>query len=383
VGLRGAPFFALTVLLLVASFALVVAFWPRLAGTGPLGVLRRGGALLGVCASVMLVSATVLNDEYAFYADWTDLRTALAGDPPAGQVQERGGASSGRPTGSPDGQAGDRGPAQPIVPSARRSFFTVTGARSGISAQVLVVVPPSYTDPGSAGRRYPVVEALHGLPGGPQAWLTPGLDIVPALDGESGAQRVSDVVLVAPTIDVPKGRDTECVNGAPTDPAVETWLSQDVPDWLAQHFRVATGPSSWSTIGISVGAYCAAEIAMLHPDRFGGAIVLGGYFRPAFTGWRPFPPTDPRLRRYDLVDLARTSPPPVAMWVETSPADPVSFPSSSAFLAAVHAPTAVRADVLAHAGHRASVWQMLEPAALDWLASVLPGFAPRSGSGQP
>jgi hypothetical protein len=36
----------------------------------------------------------------------------------------------------------------------------------------------------------------------------------------------------------------------------------------------------------------------------------------------------------------------------------------------------VRATILAHAGHRLSVWRALLGPALDWLGATVPGFAP-------
>ena len=81
-------------------------------------------------------------------------------------------------------------------------------------------------------------------------------------------------------------------------------------------------------------------------------------------------------RRYDLVALGRRRPPPVAIWLETSHADSVSYSSSAAFLKATRSPLAVKAVVLQHAGHRMSLWQSLLPSSLVWLGHSVPGFAP-------
>ena len=115
---------------------------------------------------------------------------------------------------------------------------------------------------------------------------------------------------------------------------------------------------------------------MLHPQQYGGAIVMGGYFRAAFTGPPPFPAGSPQAQRYDLVALAKNAPPAVALWVETSHADSVSYRSSSKMLAAAKAPLSVTAVVLTHAGHRLGVWRDLTPQALAWLGRTLPGFSP-------
>jgi pimeloyl-ACP methyl ester carboxylesterase len=158
---------------------------------------------------------------------------------------------------------------------------------------------------------------------------------------------------------------------------LETWLTQDVPNWLAAHFRVRTQRESWATMGFSTGGWCAAMATMLHPAQYGAAVVLGGYFRPSFSPtYEAYPPTSPLARRYDLVSLASHSPPPVALWLETSHADPLSYGTTAKLLRAVHSPLSVHAVVLQHAGHRVSLWRPLVPKALAWLGSQLPGFAP-------
>jgi hypothetical protein len=102
---------------------------------------------------------------------------------------------------------------------------------------------------------------------------------------------------------------------------------------------------------------------------------MGGYFRPEFTDtYQPFVSDSALARRYDLIALARNHPPPVALWLETSRSDPLSYPSSSQLLAAARAPLSVRAVVLLHAGHRFSVWTPLLPKALRWLGAYIAGF---------
>jgi hypothetical protein len=119
---------------------------------------------------------------------------------------------------------------------------------------------------------------------------------------------------------------------------------------------------------------------MLHPDRFAAAIVMGGYFSPEFSAnYQPFPAQSSQARRYDLISLARNHPPSVALWVETSHSDHISYPSTSRLLAAAKAPLSVQALVLNHAGHRLSVWIAELPQATAWLGQTLSGFAPVAG----
>jgi hypothetical protein len=80
--------------------------------------------------------------------------------------------------------------------------------------------------------------------------------------------------------------------------------------------------------------------------------------------------------RYNLVRLAAQHAPPVAIWLQTSHGDSLSYGSSEAFLANIRAPLSVNATVLRRAGHRISVWQAQLPAAVTWLGRSIQGFTP-------
>lgn len=382
--LTGSAFLALVMVLTVLAFVAVLWQWPRLAGGHWTAWFGRLGMLLGVNALVLLVAATSLNDTYQFYADWTDLFGVVTGTHMTtahGGTTPQAALGPGRPV--ERRSARSRPPALPPLPPGagpadRVLRYTVTGASSGIRGQVLVELPPAYFDRRQATRTFPVLEALHGFPGEPAQW-TDTMPLSADLTAGAMAGRNSEAIVVAPATAVPATVDTECVNGPPGTPQIETWLAQDVPTWVRHTFRVRTDRTSWATIGLSAGGYCAAMVTMLHPDHFSAAIVLGGYFRPIFGHqYRPFTSASPLGRRYDLVRLARSRPPPVALWVETSHSDHVSFPSSQQVLTLARAPLSVQAVVLSHAGHRMSLWQALLPRSVAWIGASVPGFRPLS-----
>jgi enterochelin esterase-like enzyme len=372
--LTGPWFFVLLLAVTAMAFVALIVAWARWAGPGRSAAATRVALLAGVNALVLLTAAVGLNNQYLFYADWTDVGGAvgLTENPAPGRAHIGGDARA---------AAADRFttrgltanlPSLPpqIAPGARLARFRVPGRISGIQADVVVFLPTGYTEPAQSRRRYPVVEGFPGYPGGP---LNPSQGVAAAVT----AHRLADPIILAPVIQVPTGRDTECVNGSPADPQVETWLTRDLPDWAAHTLRVRTDRASWATVGWSVGGWCAAMAAMLHPDQYGAAIVLGGYFQPLFgQGYRPFGPNSAQGRRYDLVSLAAGHPPAVALWVQTSRADPLSYPSSSQLLARARAPLSIQSLVLADAGHRISVWKPLLSQAFAWLGSTVPGFAP-------
>ncbi len=387
--LTGQPFLLLVGAATAAAFVGVVLVWPRLAARGVARIAGRAGLLAAVNLLVLLTASTQLNAQYLFFADWTDLQGALAGAPPVSSVVLPAGA--GVPVGavgplpadrSPSGQAAAVAPVLPPLPPGRMNSdgvmsFMVAGAASGLTGKIMVQVPPGYTDPGQSSTRYPVLETFQGYPSSPAQWIgTMHLGAVMAR--AVAGHRMRSALIVSPQLEFPAGKDTECVNGRVGAPQVETWLTQDVPAWVSRTFRVAADRGSWATIGLSSGGWCAAMTAMLHPVQYGAAVVMGGYFRPDFSGVAGAWSSGGAAARYDLIALARRAPPPVALWVQTSRSDPVSYGSTAALLGTVRPPLAVTSTVLDHAGHRTSIWQGLLPGSLAWLGATATGFAPQA-----
>jgi enterochelin esterase-like enzyme len=379
--LTGAVFPSALVVITVTAFFAVVAWWPSVAHRGPGRVLARMGMLLSVNFLVLLSAATLLNAQYLFYADWSDLKGAFTAPPTVTALSEGGEAGRAART-KVRGEAAHLTSGSPTLPKGTKAksgviSYKVKGPASGVTGSVVVELPAGYSDPAKAHTRYPVIEAFQGYPGTAETW-TERMDIGGAIAARVAAGRMRPAMVVIPQIQIPLGVDTECVNGGRGTPQVETWLAKDVPNWVAKNFRVATDRQSWTSIGLSVGGYCAAMVATLHPAQYASAIVLGGYFRPEFGAfYQPYRPGSALAKRYDLVALAKRDAIPVAIWLETSHSDPVSYASSAAFMKASKAPMAVDATVLQHAGHRLSLWKGLLPQALNWLGANVPGFSPR------
>lgn len=375
--LTGMPFLALVFLLTVAGFVLLVARWSSLSGAGAGRVAGRVALLLAVNFLVLLTAASALNAKYLFFASWTDLRGALTGTVTKTSLDKGTVAEASRRRAP--GVAAVAVAHPPPLPRGRVSStgvatFQVRGRASGIVGTVVVQLPSGYFDPANASRTYPVLEAISGYPGSPYQW-TSVMHLGSAIASQVALGHMRPTLIVQPQSWIPPGVDTECVDGRPGYPQVEKWLTVDVPNWVAHTFRVASTRSSWATIGLSAGGWCAAMATILHPAQYGAAVVMGGYFRPELSPfYEPYPPGSPLAARYDLVAVARRAPPPVAVWLETSHLDAVSYRSSTAFVRAARPPLAIHAVVLQNAGHRIPVWEALLPESLQWLGSALPGF---------
>ena len=379
--LTGPVFLVGVVILTVAAFVMVVVFWPSMAGRSLGRVLGRVGMLLTVNLLVLLTAATQLNADNMFFSSWTDLKGAFGAAPATTVSTHQGAAAQAARVAvpAPPLQVPKLPPPLPAGGSSTAPgtlSYTVKGAASGVVAKITVVLPPGYTLPANASTRYPVIQAFPGYPGGVESW-NKKLDFKTALAQKVATGQMRMPLVVMAQYDIPAGVDTECVNGSPGNPQVETWLATDVPNWVVENFRVETGRGSWATIGLSAGGWCAAMITMLHPEQYSAAIAMGAFFRPLFGEYyQPYPSDSALAKRYDLVALAQRTAPPVAIWLQTSHSDKLSYPSSAAFLKAVRPPMGVDATVLQDAGHRTSVWKEMLPSTLTWLGTNIPGFIP-------
>lgn len=376
------------VLALVAAVAVVLG-WSGLARRGVLAVLARCAALAGVNALVLLAVLVSANDAFGFYSDYADLlgstaalttthAGAAAGPRPAGAA-----APARAPRGTGTVGSGKPGPVSRTVldrgvpvpgRDGRVERLHVDGP-SGTSGDVLVLLPPGYGDPASARTSYPVVEAFHGYPGTAEQWLD-AMDLQRSLDTAVASHALAPTVVVMPTLQDPPGRDTECLDGPAGEPQMETWLTTDVVAAVESSYRVRGDRGSWATAGLSMGGWCAAEATVLHPQVYGAAMVFGGYFRYDPGPWLPFARDSAEARSHDLVAAVAAGAPPVAVWAMTSQSDPISWPTTRDFAAAVRAPTSVTVESSAGGGHRMSSWAAQVVPALTWLGSTEAGFSP-------
>jgi pimeloyl-ACP methyl ester carboxylesterase len=254
--------------------------------------------------------------------------------------------------------------------------FRVDGQASGLVGDVNVVLPPDYASRNRT-QRYPVIEVFAGYRGDQLSWID-GMSLPDFVDQAVAAGRLGESVIVSPQVEFPQGRDGECSNGRAGDPQLETWLTEDVPAWADKEFRVQQTRSGWATMGLSMGGFCAAMAAMRHPDHYATAIVFGGYFSIDYgSAYRPWTASDPEWRYYDLIALSRNGDlPPLQMWIETSRADPESYPSTMSFLQQVHSPISVTAVVRPAIPHNWRIWRQMLPECLTWLGSRVPDFKP-------
>jgi poly(3-hydroxybutyrate) depolymerase len=153
----------------------------------------------------------------------------------------------------------------------------VRGRLSRISRTVYIYLPPQYFLAKYGTYRFPVIEMLHGSPGNPEQWVSP-MNILPTLDDMIASRQADPAVLVMPDTDGGKKYALQCLNAAGIQDA--TYVAVDVPNFVAANYRVQPPGRAWGVAGLSEGGFCAANLALQYPDRFGYAGVISGYFVP-------------------------------------------------------------------------------------------------------
>lgn len=320
---------------------------------------------------VIACCGVVLNNQYAFYTSWTDLTTP---DNTVAQTVSRGSAEGANRPMLAVVHAAKTLPALP-APGQREQEYRVTGAKSGVTGSVIVRLPAGY-DP-TSDKPYPVLIMLSGYPGAPRGNYH-AFSLNGSWDRDIRAAGLRAPIVVMPQINTPSNTvDTECIND-PTGrlPQTETWLATDIPQWVAGHFRVSESRQSWATIGFSYGGWCSAQLAMLHPDTFGGSVAIMGYYQPQFNrgSYSPLPSRPDLARRYNLTHLASTAPPPISMLVMSSRDDLHAYGPQLKFVSNVRAPMSITSIVLASGGHRVDVIPPQLPRIMKWMHSNLSGF---------
>ncbi len=256
----------------------------------------------------------------------------------------------------------------------------VTGARSGVIRQMYVFLPPQYFRQAYASYRFPVIELLHGSPGDPQAWISV-MNVVPTLDSLIASNKANPVVLVIPDADGGLRYSLQCLNqvGGIQD---ATFLVDDIPGYIASHLRVQSPGKAWGIAGYSEGGFCAANLSLQNPDRFGYAGVLSGYFTPLNNRvGNPPHPVDPfagrpGLRLRNTPQKYVTTLPPNAQiplfWLAAGRRDPADVLLATSFRQLLRQRQAdIPLLIVPNGAHDATVWRASLPPMLGWMTSGL------------
>ncbi|MDQ1645763.1 MAG: hypothetical protein QOJ50_1947 [Cryptosporangiaceae bacterium] len=369
-------------LVVLTTGALVATVWSW--GWSRLKLIRRVVSLAATQLMVVLCVVAAVNASQDFFVTWDDLVTGAGagggGDPDAAPV------AAAPVTRAAAGAVSMTTPLlgsqlQPAVDAAEqvhkkhpgRGVMVATeirGPRTAFSLPARLYLPAAYFDPQRPDRVFPVVEFLTGYYG--------GLDIFQrAFSGDrlldkliaAGTMPPSIVVIPEQNPSLPK--DSECVDAVGGDQA-ETYLAQDVPDVVRNDLRVSRQRTRWALMGYSTGGFCAANIAIHHPERFSTVVSLSGYFHAVTdrtTGdlYRD----DPAARLHNTpshtITLPRTL--PLNFYLATSTGDGEGMGGVKELAPLIVAPDRLTKVVGGKTGHNFGTWRKQLPAALTWLGA--------------
>ncbi|MFB6618494.1 alpha/beta hydrolase [Streptomyces sp. NPDC085524] len=365
--LTGTPFFVTAIVLTAVAVILPLALWSKVRGPAAARVAVR--ALMVVFAQVTAVAVVfvAVNRAENFYASWGDLFGT------GKYVQAA-------PDLGPDGLGGKKAEEVKQAPKVHQDFQPVEGLGgrvkkteldgkiSGVKGDVMVWLPPQYDEPAYKDKKFPVVELIPGIPGTGKSWFQ-GLHAHEVLEPLMKSGKVQPFILVSPRAMLLGNGDTGCAN-IPGKVNADSWFSVDVRKMVTDNFRTSEDPKHWGVAGYSAGAYCAAKLAIAHPDRYSAAVSLSGYNDP---GQEPssLVAQDPELRRtHNLKAVLQAAPKPPAVSLWMSGAEQDGYLSGMDLKGLAKAPTVVHAEKVV-GGHNLEAWSKQLPQTFGWLSGVV------------
>jgi len=267
---------------------------------------------------------------------------------------------------------------------------SVTGAHSHLTRDVYVYLPPQYFQKSFRHYKFPVIELLHGSPGGPRAWVDV-MAVIPTFLSLLATQPRDAAVLVMPDTDGSPRYGLQCLNN-PGGIQDMTFVARDVPDAIARIARVQPPGRAWGLAGYSEGGYCAANIGLQDPNGYGAVGVLSGYFAPVKSqvpagnkpGGRPLTVNvflgHPGLKlintpRYYVTRVPVNDQLP-AFWLAAGAEDTADVRAAQNFRQLLQTRMVnVPLRVVPGGGHQASVWRAALGPMLGWITRPLAGQA--------
>jgi S-formylglutathione hydrolase FrmB len=142
-------------------------------------------------------------------------------------------------------------------------------------------------------------------------------------------------------------------------------------------FRVLPPGEHWAIGGLSDGGFCAANLALRHPGRFGAVASMDGFYSTSgdlpvlgrIFGWN-----STQLRNNDPQELAadarRTLP---RFWLMSGTGNSIDTQAASQFSRVLTSREPI-ATVIVHGGkHTPSAWRVVLPTLLQWSWNTLSG----------
>ncbi|WP_354640764.1 alpha/beta hydrolase [Kitasatospora camelliae] len=156
------------------------------------------------------------------------------------------------------------------------SSVPIPGTKSGFQARdAYVYLPPAYYT--SPRPLLPVLVLMAGQPGEPADWVNSGA-LQTTMDSFAAAHDgLAPIVVVADETGSTWGNSL-CMNSRIAQ--AQTYLADDVPNWIKDHLQTGTGRGAWSIGGLSLGGTCSLQLAVNAPQVYGSFLDISGQQEP-------------------------------------------------------------------------------------------------------
>ncbi|MFB7123723.1 MULTISPECIES: alpha/beta hydrolase family protein [Streptomycetaceae] len=316
------------------------------------------------------------------------------GDSATASAGATGGSSSGSPSTTGTGQpaTGSATPAaasgkvlMPTGPAAALSksrdtgagpimMTKVTGAKSGVTGQVWVWLPPEYNDPKFAKTGFPVLTLFAGgQSNGYNTWTDNQLPIQEENERlvKEGKSHPFIMIMPVQNFNGDEKNALDC-SDIPGQAKMATWMAEDLPDFVRANFRTVKGRDGWGVMGASTGGFCSAKLALQYPQVYKAAVPIDGYFIPDSGLWKGHDAEKAANNPDVLVTQGKAD---VSMLVTAGGANPYETKVVKSWVEKAVPPVNLQYHEQPGGKHLTSDFKKMIPDTLVWLTAHLAGPA--------
>ena len=164
-----------------------------------------------------------------------------------------------------------------IPQSGKLVHVDIPNPKSGFKArEALVWLPPAAS--AKHPPKLPVMVMFAGQPGSPTRFFTAS-NAIEVLGRFAAEHHGLAPIVVSPDQNTAATRNSLCADTTKWGKA-ETYLAQDVPDWIKANLPVNDKASQWTIGGFSQGGTCATQLAPNHPNIYGNVLAVDGEVAP-------------------------------------------------------------------------------------------------------